>query len=128
MRIISTLILVISFLVLSACSTEKEETLNKYINKDVDKVEILNGENGEQVVITGTNEINKIVQYLESISASPSSNKDLKGYSYKIDLINKNETVNTITFMGDILKIDNEYYESKNEINTNILKDLMTKK
>lgn len=127
MRNILKTITVISFLLLSACSSEGEENLSKYINKDVDKIKILNGENGEQVVITNANEINEIVQYLENISVYPSSNKELKGYSYKIDLINEKKTVNTITFIGDFLKLDDKYYESENEINTNLLKDSMKK-
>ncbi|KEK11086.1 hypothetical protein EP18_14015 [Lysinibacillus sphaericus] len=127
MRNISKIIIVISLFLLSACSSEDEGSVSKHINQDVEKVNIVNGENGEQVVITNVSEVNEIVQYLDSISVIPTNNKDLKGYSYKIDLINEKETVNTIILIGNYLKIDSQYFESKNEINTDILKDLMTK-
>lgn len=119
------IMLIVMFFCLAGCSPSLNEKviINLEIEK-IDKIEVLDGKNGKTVVITDQNTIKKIKNFLNEINVNKINDKELKGYQYSIKLIKNEKTINTITLIGNVLKIDNNYYLSEKKIDTNILKEL----
>lgn len=113
------IILTINIVLLSACSNEKEGNVENYINSNPTEIKITNGQNGNTINIDNTEEKDKIIQQVKKLKIFPTKQEDLKGYNYRIELINNEKLVNTITLMGEVIQFDENYYKvNEQEIKT----------
>lgn len=113
------IILTINIVLLSACSNEKEGNVEDYINSNPTEIKITNGQNGNTINIDNTEEKDKIIQQVKKLKIFPTKQEDLKGYNYRIELINNEKLVNTITLMGEVIQFDENYYKvNEQEIKT----------
>ena len=125
MRIIrSFLLLLIFFLVITACANEKREMGLRHLinNANVTKIELINGMDGARTSIVDSENINKFMDLFEDVDFKLKSNqKKRTGYLYSFTLYNAEKKINSFALISNNLISNNQHtYEV---IGSNNLKD-----
>jgi len=109
------LMLLISLLLLSACSNGKTQSLEEFYKdakiENVDKVIIQDGSTGATKTITNQEQINEFLTLIKEIELTPQDNqRDAKGWLYGIILYDDEKE---FLFTN---QINNTYYDSTPDI------------
>ncbi|PGO30043.1 hypothetical protein CN984_10980 [Bacillus cereus] len=107
------IILIIFCFLLIGCSDSKTVTLQDFNNKDnVESIEITQGNSGKRADIRDKKEINEILSLFNKKKLKNIKLKDkIKGYQYSLKINYKYGDVVNIIVRGNILSVNNEYYE-----------------
>ncbi len=122
--------IILSFLCVIGCSSEKNNQNNFNDNLKDGKwnaIKIQSGQTGKNVLITDKKDLNKVNQFLKKLKLKDHDIEDLKGYEYRLQLLDGKKTVMSITIIGDMIEVNDQYYESDYVIKTDLLKELMQK-
>ncbi|UPM53688.1 hypothetical protein [Gottfriedia acidiceleris] len=98
-KIICILLCFIVFSLLSGCDTENKSFSEVYhINlNEINKIEVTNGQNGENTVTTEQNVINNFISDIKDIKIAQYKKTDVKGWLYSITFYNQNKKLMSFT-------------------------------
>ncbi|TSI05767.1 hypothetical protein [Lysinibacillus sp. BW-2-10] len=110
------LILLLSLLVVSACTNEKTQTLEKFYKdakiENVDKVIIQDGATGFTKTITNQEQIGEFLSLIKDIEFTPQNNQEEReGWRYGIAIVDGEKE-----FKFTLSEIDSTYYDSSPDI------------
>ncbi|MGG0179125.1 hypothetical protein [Gottfriedia acidiceleris] len=98
-KIICILLYISVFSLLTGCNMTNNsfsEVLHENLNK-INKIEVTNGQNGENTVITEQKAINNFISNIKDIKFTQNKNSDVKGWLYSITLYNQDKKVMSFT-------------------------------
>ena len=110
------LILLVSLLLLSACTNGKTQSLEEFYKdakiENVDKVIIQDGSTGYSKTITNQEQIGEFLSLIKDIEFTPQDNQEKRvGWRYGITLFDGEKE-----FKFTLNEIDNTYYDSNPDI------------
>lgn len=100
MKKIIFLILSISlFSLLSGCNTDNKSFSDVYHGNlnEINKIEVTNGQNGENTVITKQKAIKNFISDIKDIKVSQDKNTNVKGWLYSVTLYNQDKKLMSFT-------------------------------
>ncbi|WP_129692222.1 hypothetical protein [Gottfriedia acidiceleris] len=100
MKKIICLILSISlFSLLSSCNTGNKSFSDVYHGNlnEINKIEVTNGQNGENTVITEQKAIKNFISDIKDIKVSQNKNTNVKGWLYSVTLYNQDKKLMSFT-------------------------------
>ena len=116
------LVVLIACILVAIFISNGKRNINDFykINYDqVNKVDIINGNNGDITTVENKETISQILAYLSSLSIIRTYDKESSGWSYRFSIYENNIEKLNITFLGnDFCKIDGIKYkiEKKTDI------------
>lgn len=94
---------------------------------DINKIEVINGNTGERVLITNQKDIKEIISIIENVKLSKSSNQELKpGYTYDISFLKNDAIYFGISIADNEIRTQKKVYITKIPITKDI--EMITKK
>lgn len=118
--------LLVGCILLTGCSAAEDQSKSVSVTQfnNVNKVDVLNGQNGRTLIITDAKKIDEVETYLNTIKMKKVKKEDIKGYSYRLKLREGKQKVTTVTLFSNTLEIDEQYYEADREVETDIFDNL----
>lgn len=98
-KIICILLCISLFSLLSGCNTDSKSFSEVYHGNlnEINKIEVTNGQNGKNTVITEQEAINNFISDIKDIKVAQNKTTDVKGWLYSVTFYNHNKKLMSFT-------------------------------